>query len=254
MDSIELSAHFDVLYNNITSNQAPGLNIYEKSLFLTKGQDEVIKNYFNPKGNKYAEGFDGSQKRQIDFSTITKVDTRTVFDVPLYDNRNNTKSVLLPRNLWMIVNERVEVRRGDTTINLVVIPISYSKYDEMMSKPFKRPLNHQAWRLINNDESNEADLIVGPVDTIQKYVIRYIKRPEPIIVGSLDGLTLNGYCYPGDAEAFGLSDTPSTSGCVLDPILHEEIVQRAVELAKTAWTATGQDNVQLVMQAGQRSE
>jgi hypothetical protein len=31
-------------------------------------------------------------------------------------------------------------------------------------------------------------------------------------------------------------------------------VQRAVELAKIAWTQTGQDNTQAVIQAGQRSE
>ena len=43
-------------------------------------------------------------------------------------------------------------------------------------------------------------------------------------------------------------------GCELDPILHEDILQRAVELAKVAWTATGQDNAQMVMAAGQRSE
>ena len=30
----EFSTEFDVLYNNVTSNQAPGLNEYEKSLFL----------------------------------------------------------------------------------------------------------------------------------------------------------------------------------------------------------------------------
>ena len=33
---------FDLLYNNITSNQAPGLNPYEICVFLTKAQDEII--------------------------------------------------------------------------------------------------------------------------------------------------------------------------------------------------------------------
>ncbi len=66
----EFSNEFDVLYNNIMSNQAPGLDEYEKSVFLTKAQSEIIKNYFNPKGNKYQEGFDGSQKRQVDFSIL----------------------------------------------------------------------------------------------------------------------------------------------------------------------------------------
>ena len=36
MKSEEFNNQFDVLYNNITSNQAPGLNEYEKSVFLTK--------------------------------------------------------------------------------------------------------------------------------------------------------------------------------------------------------------------------
>ena len=73
----EMDNMFDVLYNNITSNQAPGLNAYEKSIFLTKGQDETMKNYFNPKskGNNTQEGFDGNAKRQVDFSMLTTVAT-----------------------------------------------------------------------------------------------------------------------------------------------------------------------------------
>jgi len=35
------------------SNQAPGLNAYEKSVFLTKAQNEIVKNYCSArsKGN-----------------------------------------------------------------------------------------------------------------------------------------------------------------------------------------------------------
>ena len=36
MNHTEFSNEFDVLYNNIMSNAAPGLNEYEKSVFLTK--------------------------------------------------------------------------------------------------------------------------------------------------------------------------------------------------------------------------
>ena len=39
----EFSEQFDVLYNSVTSNQAPGLSEYEKSFFLTKSQKETIK-------------------------------------------------------------------------------------------------------------------------------------------------------------------------------------------------------------------
>ena len=49
----EWSDAFDVLFNEVMSNASASLDEYDKSIFLTKGQEEVIKNYFNPKGNKY---------------------------------------------------------------------------------------------------------------------------------------------------------------------------------------------------------
>ena len=241
---------FDVLYNNITSNQAPGLNAYEKSIFLTKAQDEILKNYFNPKskGNNVQEGFDGSVKRQVDFSMLTKVATITQSDSgdALFDPRTNSKSIILPDRMMYAINEMVFVGRnmsGSTVpipITLQVIPIKFDEYSRLMCKPYKRPLKYQAWRLINNATKNKADIIIGPGDTFTSYVIRYIERPTPIVVSDLDGLTIE--------------DKTGTTECMLDPILHEEILQRAVELAKVAWTNTGQDNLQAVLQAGQRSE
>ena len=41
MNNTEFSNQFDVLYNNVMSNAAPGLNEYEKSVFLTKAQNEI---------------------------------------------------------------------------------------------------------------------------------------------------------------------------------------------------------------------
>ena len=67
----EIINRFDVLYNNTMSNQAPSLDAYEMSVYFNKAQLEVLKNHLNPKGNKYGEGFDGSSKRQLDFSTLT---------------------------------------------------------------------------------------------------------------------------------------------------------------------------------------
>lgn len=304
----EMDNMFDVLYNNITSDQAPGLNAYEKSVFLTKAQDEILKNYFNPKskGNTTQDGFDGSAKRQVDFSMLTTVATTSTvtysytlvsdktdkngnsvysrletsvstpqstnsyieaydsegnvlkdesgnilyvrnegtdisgFNTPLFDTRQNSKSITLPSRLMFAINEMVEVSRDNKTVLLQVIPVKFDEYSRLMCKPYKRPLKYQAWRLTNNDVVNKADIVVGPSDTLTKYTIRYVRRPNPIIVSNLDGLTIEG---KGD-----------TLACELDPILHEEIVQRAVELAKIAWTNTGQDNLQAVMQAGQRSE
>lgn len=243
MSTEEMNNIFDVLYNNITSNQAPGLNAYEKSVFLTKAQDEIWKNYFNPKskGNNLQEGFDGNAKRQVDFSMLTTVYKKSSgWGAPLFDARSNTKSISLPTDMAMAINETVNVLRKDKDVLLQVVPIKFDEYSRLMSKPYKRPLQYQAWRLINSDSANKADIVIGPSDAISKYTLRYVRRPKPIIVSYLDGLTIE--------------DEGDICECELDPILHEEIIQRAVELAKIAWTSTGQDNVQLTMQAGQRSE
>lgn len=252
MNYQELSDSFDLYFNNITSNQAAGLTEWEKSSFLTKAQDEIVKNYFLPQSNPKQAGFDDNQKRQIDFSTLTTAADITASTNPLFDHRANSRGITLPGDVMMIINEMAIVTRNSTqTVSLVVRPIQYEEYSRLMSKPFKRPVKYQAWRLINYNVKNMADLIIGPSDELISYSIRYVRQPKPIIVGDLDGMTINGYKFSGQTYP---SDADETAGCELDPILHEEILQRAVELAKVAWTSTGQDNLQAVMQAGQRSE
>ena len=228
MTNSEFSNQFDVLYNNIMSNQAPGLDEYEKSVFLTKAQNEIVLAYFNPKGNKFLEGFDGNEERQVDFSSLMRTHTVTNFTTSIYDGRTSgVKAVALPTDVLLYVNERLEVTRGGTNVGLSVIPISYTEYSRLMSKPFKRPTHYQAWRLLNASVSssvvtNYADIIAGPSDTFTKYVARYVKRPRAIILSNLEGVTLDG--------------SATAQECELDPILHEAILQRAVELAKAAYT------------------
>ena len=40
MNTTEMSNEFDILYNQVNSNQAPGIDEYEKSVFLTVKFDE----------------------------------------------------------------------------------------------------------------------------------------------------------------------------------------------------------------------
>ena len=260
MTAQEFDYQFDVLYNNITSNQAPGLDAYEKSVFLTKAQDEIIKNYFLRQSNPKQAGFDNNQKRQADFSNIIKYElfdgvydaslNPNGFDTKKYVFQNNAVAIHFPADLLLVLNEYVTVTRG----NLVVKQIALDEYDRLIAKPFKYPTKNQAWRLITSPGT--VDIVVGPNDTINSYKIRYIKKPHPIIVDVLGtGLTIDGYTFTN-------TDTPNPpvakvvykdKPCELDEILHEEILQRAVELAKISW-ANGNDNTQLLVQAGSRSE
>ena len=246
MTILEFSDQFDVLFSNITSNQAPGCNEYEKSLFLTKAEKEIVKNYFtaNSAGNTIKEGFDDSAKRQADFSVLMRTGAGTPVTMSATNKIYERSEVFsYPNDVYIVINETVKIGSAIKQ----VIPLRYDEYTRLMSKPFKRPLKNQVWRLINSGSvagtvaTKRVEIIAGVGETVSSYSVRYVRVPKPIIVADLDGLTIDG------------QSTASTE-CEIDPILHEDILQRAVELAKIAWTATGQDNAQMVLQAGQRSE
>lgn len=235
MINTEFSNQFDVLYNNVMSNAAPGLNEYEKSVFLTKAQNELVKNYFNPKGNKFQEGFDDSAKRQIDFSELitTKKINRAVVGTT-YDKRGKLYD-LSTEKIMFIIQESIDTNNG----TFQVIPIRYDEYMRLMSKPYKEPLKWQAWRIIT-DSSSKAELIAHSKDTISSYNIRYVRFPKPIVLVDLE-------TEYGDLSIDGVS---TVSECELNEILHEEILQRAVELAKAAYIG----DINSTVQMGQRSE
>lgn len=241
----EFSNEFDVLYNNVMSNQAPGLDEYEKSVFLTKAQSEIIKNYFNPKGNKYQEGFDGSQKRQVDFSKLMKTYASSgtaPAPTSFFGNVTGAYKITWPDDVFVVVNEVVDVTKKDDSngrkYRLQVIPIKYDEYLRVLSKPYKQPLKNQAWRIINGE--NDINLIVGHLNSVSNdgYHIRYVKHPKPIILENLDGTDLS------------INKETKAMGCELDSEIHPEILQRAVELAKAAYTGDLQS--QLIL--GQTSE
>ena len=160
MTNLEFSNEFDVLYNNITSNQAPGLDEYEKSVFLTNAQDDIIKAYFNPRQNRVQQGFDESQKRQIDFSSLMKTKT---LDESLVNSKFDNRSVTyrMPSDLLLFVNEACQ----DKNYRYVVIPISYQEYDRLMLKPYQYPIKRGVWRLIVNsatpDMTSKVDVGEG---------------------------------------------------------------------------------------------
>lgn len=243
MKTPEFSVRFDVLYDNAMSNAAPGLNEYEKSVYLTKAQDEILKNHLNPAGNRYHQGLDQSPRRQIDFSALMITSTLQVAESTVsFDSGKHYK---LPTDMFSIVNELVYVGNSKR----IVVPISNEEYERLAAKPYRYPAKRQAWRIIN--DANIAELILNPADEdVLKdsnnivYKLLYIRNPKPIILTNLEeyGVTING--------------EPNVSECELSEVLHEEILQRAVELAKAAYgdDQNGQLQMQNQITVGQRSE
>ena len=163
MTTQEFSNEFDVLYNNIMSNQAPGLDEYEKSIFLTKAQEELVRDYFNSRNVKNAQGFDDNQKRQYDFSTLLSsitlpdfIDTyRALSELgsvtynTTFDSR--AKIYIAPSDLFLVINESIE---DSAKRRYSVLPISYDEYNRLMLKPYGFPLKRQAWRIISDRTSS----------------------------------------------------------------------------------------------------
>ena len=302
----EWSDAFDVLFNEVMSNASAALDEYDKSIFLTKGQEEVIKNYFNPKGNKYQEGFDDSAKRQADFATLLK--NATLSEASSYDKFDaRSTAYQFPNDYFLAINEQFQVTSGTKVYPYTIIPISYDTYNKVMRKPYKYPAKASVWRIITGTKDTGDGVVVGywhkvgqsnvvapytdaaaaalpnsgttytniaaaeadgwsytsvtigggkvPVAEIigifnpsgtGVYKLRYVRRPKPIILVDLttvdNSLSINGLT----------SATP----CELPEHIHEEILQRAVELAKAAYATDQNGTVQLnnQVQVGQRSE
>lgn len=280
MTTTEFSNQFDLLFNNISSNQAPGLNEYEKSVFLTKAQDEIVKNYFQAEsnGNTVKKGFDDTAIRQMDFSDLIMSKTLTEEqEEPDVDPRALVYKITKDDRVYIIINESLYLmvnQEGKLKVNGIrqVVPIKYTEYMRLMSKPFKEPLKNMAWRIITKGREGDADvdkstgdpttvdstvsskveIVVTTADkkkyksdgSFIKYNIRYVRRPRPIILTDLsdtfgEDLTINGY--------------NKAMTCELNESTHEAILQRAVELAKIAWAGNAND-VQLEVEAGKRSE
>lgn len=277
MDRQEFSYRFDILYNNISSNAAPGINEYEKSVFLTKAQDEIVKNYFNARGNKYREGFEETEKRKMDFSNILVVkyydkgqdvtaDAKGKGIVPFHK-----KGILYewPDDLLFVADETVVT---DQDITLSVVPMDNINYMRLMSKPYQYPTRSQCWRMVHTIPNALRNMTTGSKTfytelvtslNIETYTLRYVKQPYPIILCTIgdrtsspvevvNDLSINGYTFSGGTlNGVATIAVKNLPACELDEYLHEEILQRAVELAKAAYA---EENAAATMQVGQRSE
>lgn len=271
MNISEFSAGFDILLNSYANSSVFGeqaskseiaLNEHEKSVLLTLAQDIVLKEVFDAQRNPIHKGMDDSTERQVDFSSLITTtvlneanDQSSVFDdrgiiyvMPLKSIRSGytfdyTFDYTFQgheeerTDVLFVLNEKITTLENGIRKTYVVVPINYKEYDRQMSKPYSQPLKRQVWRLFQNNEQGfdiKAELIPRwniQKESILEYKIRYIRRPYPIILTKLsDDLNIDGYTEPQD--------------CELHPILHPEILRKAVELAIVSHGVIKQDNRQ----------
>ena len=108
MTNQEFSNEFDILYNNIASNQAPGLDEYEKSVFLTKAQDAIVLELFSGK-NVFGDSFEKTEEVRQYLSNIVKTTTLSkTTDTSI--KKLSEKSIIYdkPEDLWFTIYENIE--------------------------------------------------------------------------------------------------------------------------------------------------
>lgn len=210
MTNPEFSIEFDILYNNISSNKAPGLNEYEKSVFLTKAQEQIVTELYSGRNTTYSSFEETEEQRRYLHSLIT---TSSLEESTEIDNiiTSNSSIYKLPKNIMFITYETA-ILTGNKEVT--VYPVSQDELSKIIKNPFRGPSNNRVLRL---DLGNNSIEVISNYD-ITKYLIRYIRKPNPIILVDLeDDLSINGVA--------------EESVCELDSSLHRTILDRAVALA-----------------------
>ena len=248
MTNQEFRNEFDISYNAIASMSAPGIDDYELSLYLTKAQLEIVKNYYDPLSNRKQKGFETTEKRRRDLNQLVK-DYKTTTTISNSFNINSeAKFYTLPDDLFLITNEKGKIVSEDCYNNtfLNIKPMSYDEYNIQSNNPFEKPNQKVAWRLdLSNINNTKVVEIISPYNILGalEYQIRYIKYPKPIIITNLntafpsDNLTIDGV----------FAETP----CELNIEVCREILDRAVLLALSDYRP---QNLQVKAQMSQINE
>lgn len=218
MNVQEFSNSFDTLLQpyitkDINGNQNNlAFDEYEKSIFLTKAQEQIVLELY--------QELEQSEEVRKYLSNLIKTDNYVPVgeqDGTLINNNFKSYKVEISNDILFMIYEQCTLSDENNCINnkiVSVVPTIHDDLDKVLKNPFKSPNSRKIIRL---DFDNKIELISKY--NISNYKVRYLKKPNPIILVALeDNLSINN------------GDTKVSNG-ETNPILHERIVQRAVQLA-----------------------
>ena len=216
MTTEEFEREFDISYNNIMSNAAPGIDAYEKSVFLTKAQEEIVAAIYDGSFEKTEKASEYLQILIVNEHLIQIGDVESQEKIS-----DNSKFFGFPSDAMFIIYEALQTTNecGDSII-IPVRPIRHDEYHRIKNNPFRKARKTEALRLVRGKYLE----IVSTYSTYD-YQIRYIRKPNPIILTNLatlaQDLTINGM------QSVATSELPEE--------LHRAILDRAVQLAAATY-------------------
>lgn len=219
----EWEQEFDLLYNNINSNVAPALDAYEKSVFLTMAQEQVVSTLYSG-GALGNDSFETTEKLRRSLNILLKeamisVNTRMQAGTIVYEKGSLGGFIYtLPTDVQYIVYEMLGKPGANFLSEKIVIPTTHDEIYKTLNNPFKSYNETRALRLDVGD--NKVEIIGGT--ELNVYNVRYLRKPQPIILVDLTGTSdyINGL--------------QTQSLCELDEVLHRTILAQAVQLAVQA--------------------
>lgn len=224
MTTEEFSNEFDTLLNSYSNVEPFGkvpntveVDEYEKSVFLTNAQEEIVIDLYNGK-NPFRDSFEKTEEIRRYLSDLIRTYTTSTKEEGYTGLSNKSVFFKLPEDLWFITYEAVNLKDDELGCmdgeGISVIPVTQDEYHRIKKNPFRGPNERRAVRL---DLSEKVVEIVSKYN-IDTYLVRYLARPRPIILSKLpDNLSING-----------VSDKTE---CELNPVIHRAILERAVKLA-----------------------
>lgn len=241
MNTTEFSLQFDIYYNSIASNQAPPVDEYEKSVFLTNAQRDLIVDIYS--GRIKVMSFESTEEARrylaplvvnMKYEDLVRDENISYRPYKLFQREVEVEGQpstedYFPKDICYIVMEYANLS-GDECLKderIEVIPITHDELLRTLKNPFRGMTDRRVLRV---DENNL--LYLYSKKDLKSYNIVYVKNPSPIIVADLS-------VYGQQATVDGIQ---AVTECQLPEIFHREILNRAVLAAKQAYTNVQQSN------------
>lgn len=193
------------------------VNEYEKSVFLSQAQSELVMELYSGRNNR-GISFESDEESRRLLHDLTRQET---FEI------NSSKATInKPDDLWFITNESALLEDNNLPCNtkeVLVVPTKQDSLQKILNNPFRQPNDN---KVLRTDRNNSIQLLSKY--NIKTYTMDYIKHPNPIIVTYLNGLDVEGCSVPQKFE--------------LDSSLKGEILDRAVRIALRAKGITNNNN------------
>lgn len=218
MTTEEFSNEFDTLlnsYSKVTQGFELALDEYEKSVLLTKAQEEIVKELYT--GLLTGKPFEHNEEVRRGLDALLKTKSLEQYeDVPIGLSLDS-QFYKLPEDIWFITYEQATITdsslcEGKACVK--VVPMRQDEWSNSKDNPFRKPNKNKVIRL---DYSSELIEVISDY-AISEYLIKYLSKPTPIILTQLyDDVKIEG--------------EQNITECKLNSALHRVILERAVQLA-----------------------